>query len=398
MSLLPDLRTLMFAHGVFLLSAAIGFFTAAWCLRQFHSLLLWAISCLLMGGGTLLLALRGYVAPEVSILLGNYLVITACAVLVLAIARDFSSPIPRCRLLALLVIATGGVSAGYYFLPNTDLRLFFSAGVCGVMLIDAARLSWQKLHEPEMTGVLLGILLPLVLLVVGCLLIGALAMMRFLGGVPLVEDHVGGAIFQFGWLRLGAGLLIMLSLQGLYFSVILFVALRLNMRLRHEVQHDPLTGLYNRRMFEDVATHERARWLRGGDPFAVLFIDLDHFKWINDGHGHAAGDEVLRTIASLLRRQLREADVIARFGGEEFCVLMPGQSAQNAAEIAERLCHAVADLCIQRQGQSIRLSVSIGVALPQGSVETLESVLARADQALYAAKQGGRNRVVLQAA
>jgi diguanylate cyclase (GGDEF)-like protein len=156
---------------------------------------------------------------------------------------------------------------------------------------------------------------------------------------------------------------------------------------------DPLTGLPNRRGFEANA---RALLAPRGRRASVLLLDLDRFKSINDGHGHPAGDAVLRAAAEVLGRHLRGGDVPARLGGEEFAVLLPGTGATEAAALAERLRAALAAEVPHPAGAPASVTVSIGVAAvardgaPQPA---LDAALAAADAALYRAKQGGRNRV-----
>jgi diguanylate cyclase (GGDEF)-like protein len=156
---------------------------------------------------------------------------------------------------------------------------------------------------------------------------------------------------------------------------------------------DPLTDLANRRAFSGSMEAEMARARRSGKGIGLLFLDLDRFKAVNDGHGHAVGDEVLVAVADLLRRHGRRGDLTARMGGEEFAVLLPETESSNALVVAERIRKAVE---AEPVGRTVPLSVtvSIGVAVAAaGSTESPESLLARADAALYRAKGAGRNRV-----
>lgn len=165
--------------------------------------------------------------------------------------------------------------------------------------------------------------------------------------------------------------------------------------LSYLATHDPLTGLRNRRAFLQEAAHELSRALRYPCETGVLVADLDHFKRINDLYGHPAGDAVLQHFAQLLQHQLRESDIAARLGGEEFIVLLPGTGAAGAAVVAEKIRQALAAAPVGHAGQPMEITVSIGVSsLPAHSVCTIEALYAQADQALYAAKTGGRNRVV----
>ena len=158
---------------------------------------------------------------------------------------------------------------------------------------------------------------------------------------------------------------------------------------------DALTQVCNRRHFLELADKELKRALRLKHPMALIMMDLDHFKHVNDAFGHAAGDEVLCAFADGCRKNIREIDLLARFGGEEFVLLIPETGGEQAYQIAERLCLAVADSPIDYGECQIRLSASLGVATLAGEQDTLDSMLRRADEALYAAKLSGRNRVVV---
>ncbi len=168
----------------------------------------------------------------------------------------------------------------------------------------------------------------------------------------------------------------------------------LNHRLREQSIRDPLTGLHNRRFLMESAEREVARAARGGQPIAVAVIDLDHFKAVNDGYGHAAGDAVLRHLGNLLRRHVRAADLACRTGGEEFTVVLPGSPLSSALERAEAWRAALAAAPVDVEARAIACTMSVGVALLRPESETFEQCWARADGALYVAKQRGRDRVV----
>ena len=161
--------------------------------------------------------------------------------------------------------------------------------------------------------------------------------------------------------------------------------------LRRMAHTDPLTALHNRRGF--FARAERVRRRPEQAPLALLVLDVDHFKRINDSHGHATGDLVLQQLAGRMASTLRDSDVLARIGGEEFAALLPATNAQQALAMAERLRRAVCDHAVRCQGLRLDLSLSIGVAMFDDERDDIDAVLARADQAMYRAKQAGRNRV-----
>lgn len=156
--------------------------------------------------------------------------------------------------------------------------------------------------------------------------------------------------------------------------------------------HDSLTGLKNRRYFSHIFHDECARSLRKNEPLTLLFLDIDHFKRINDTHGHYVGDLVLKKLGSYLLQHCRPYDTAVRWGGEEFLLLLISANEQTAAHFAERLRHGVGEE-ISREFD-MPITISIGLAEYQQN-DTLESITDRADQALYHAKKTGRNRVVV---
>jgi diguanylate cyclase (GGDEF)-like protein len=163
---------------------------------------------------------------------------------------------------------------------------------------------------------------------------------------------------------------------------------------------DPLTGLGNRRAFEKALEREVARVKRGmGEPLSVAIIDVDHFKSVNDTYGHDVGDRVLEKLGGILRRKLRPTDFVGRQGGEEFVILMPKTNTAGARTYAERVRVLVATLLSVESTEGsqglVSATVSIGVATWDKATESPDEFLKRADQALYAAKAHGRNRVVV---
>ncbi|WP_348751546.1 diguanylate cyclase [uncultured Aquincola sp.] len=164
--------------------------------------------------------------------------------------------------------------------------------------------------------------------------------------------------------------------------------------LRRSVMSDHLTGVANRRAFYDAAEAELQHWLRAPRSLSLVLIDADHFKRINDAHGHAVGDAVLRHLAAGLKAAFREMDLVARLGGEEFVVLLPGANADAAEGLARRVCRELASHAVEVEGSLIRYTISAGVAAMEPGITDVDTLVKRADVAMYAAKHSGRNRVV----
>ncbi len=170
-------------------------------------------------------------------------------------------------------------------------------------------------------------------------------------------------------------------------------------KLEQLATHDPLTGLYNRNAMNTFLSREFSRSARYGHPLTMLMVDLDHFKEVNDEHGHLAGDMALTYVASILAESVRKTDTVARFGGEEFIMLMPEMGADEAERFAERLREKIASQPISLQsGVRLTMTASFGVACYPDHANSIDDLLIRSDNAMYAAKRAGRNCVVVYSA
>ncbi len=164
--------------------------------------------------------------------------------------------------------------------------------------------------------------------------------------------------------------------------------------LEYRATHDELTGLPNRTTVIEALSKELSRSGRSGRSVAVVMVDIDHFKSINDAHGHLAGDTVLKAIAERMRHLLRPYDTIGRFGGEEFLLVIPECGREDALLVAERLRAGVADQAITLEGRTLSVTLSVGVAWADDARHRgIDTLIAAADRALYRAKEEGRNRV-----
>ncbi len=159
-----------------------------------------------------------------------------------------------------------------------------------------------------------------------------------------------------------------------------------------EARTDSLTLLANRRAFDDELARRASEFMRFGHVFSLIMVNVDHFKKFNDAHGHQAGDEVLCAIAKLLHRKMRAMDLVGRYGGEEYAVILPGTNLDDACKAALRACEAVEKARFRHNGQELRVTASFGVAEMSGCRDGA-ALVGRADKALYAAKEGGRNCV-----
>ena len=166
-------------------------------------------------------------------------------------------------------------------------------------------------------------------------------------------------------------------------------------RLERLAAIDPLTDAYNRRFGLGRLREEYSRAVRAEAPFGILMVDIDHFKAVNDTYGHLVGDRVLRAVAGACRRVVREGDVLVRYGGEEFLVLLPGAGHDDVMQIGERIRRAVSETSVVDGASRLSVTVSVGATTFRDTVETPDALVALADRALYEAKDGGRDRLVL---
>jgi diguanylate cyclase (GGDEF)-like protein/PAS domain S-box-containing protein len=172
---------------------------------------------------------------------------------------------------------------------------------------------------------------------------------------------------------------------------------KLQEELRQQATTDELTKVSNRRRFIELANNEMKRAIRHKRPPAVALIDIDHFKQINDTHGHATGDLALIAFTKTCQRHIREIDVFARFGGDEFVLLFPETNQEQAYEIVERIRLALTTKPVDLDGKQVTITLSCGIASLGDEQSSFDALLNRADQALYRAKEAGRNRVVIDA-
>ena len=165
--------------------------------------------------------------------------------------------------------------------------------------------------------------------------------------------------------------------------------------LQQQATTDELTGLFNRRYFLELAPRELKRATRRHDSISVALLDVDHFKQINDTYGHQAGDQALIAFAKTCQQHIREMDMLARFGGDEFVLLLPEADSEQACEVVERIRLALALAPVDHRGQPIPMTLSAGIACWADEPEPLDDLLGRADQGLYQAKNQGRNGIIV---
>jgi len=284
----------------------------------------------------------------------------------------------------------GGVLCGglYWSVVNDNLAargLVMSAGV----IVALGRASYYLLApscRPE------GRARFAVLGVGGLMLVGATC--RTLASWPALSERLSLTPALVGEIWLVVAMVIEILLPV---SLLLLTSERLLRNLEQQARHDSLTGILNRRAFLDRAEEECARAIRHSRPAAVLLLDIDHFKQINDTSGHHAGDETLRAVVATIKATLRKEDLFCRFGGEEFCLLLPDVDLAGGARLAERIRALVAALRVPFDARELCVTVSIGAAAIGLTLPSIQAALKAADLALYGAKSSGRDRVEVAA-
>ncbi|GGB81571.1 hypothetical protein GCM10011352_04160 [Marinobacterium zhoushanense] len=270
---------------------------------------------------------------------------------------------------------------------------------------------WQRtrseLRAPEVEDLSRRILRLVLVLVLGVLGYGYLTIklgvdrvesaLEAVPGSPLLDatDVLTSTVWIFFWVVA----LIVLSIGVFNYRIFTrweSVVDALMAELSRLAQTDYLTDLPNRRAMSEVLEKQFSRFERHAEPGALLMLDLDHFKEVNDRYGHAAGDQVIRRFAEIVRAEIRLEDTASRWGGEEFLILLPRVDQTGAQAFAERLRSSVQEHAVEHKGQQIHYTVSIGIAFI-GKGATLDDWISQADDALYTAKQQGRNQVVMRA-
>jgi diguanylate cyclase (GGDEF)-like protein len=221
---------------------------------------------------------------------------------------------------------------------------------------------------------------------------GAIAVMLRAVDIALAPDAYPG-MFASNALHTAAFIMLFAITVTSSFAFLVMQTRRTEAGLHHLAMFDPLTELFNRRGFIELAERELARARRARLPCAMLMMDLDHFKRVNDEFGHLSGDRVLAEFAAVVKRSLRTEDLAGRYGGEEFCAVLYGTQLGTAIEIANRIRTAASERPLGGIPRAITVSIGVALCLPEAA-HSLDASIARADEALYQAKQAGRNRVV----
>jgi diguanylate cyclase (GGDEF)-like protein len=343
----------------------------------------WGFAHLFRSASVTLFGLYGSASDLITIDLANALLFTAFAMTYIG-ARLFDG-----RSFQPIALVAGAVvwlllSRTALVADSMDARVLLSSGIVAIYTWLTAVEFWRGRAEPLVSRI------PAV-----CMLFahGALYLMRT-PTVSFVPWSAQSQILSSVWLTV-------LSFEALLFTISIAFILLAMAKERTEFQHktaaliDPLTGIPNRRAFLERASELLSQRANSGQPWAVLLLDLDHFKSINDRFGHAIGDQILQIFAETTQSKLERKDLIGRLGGEEFAIILPDAGREKALAVAERIRSTFADAAATVDGCAVNSTVSVGVVVEEGAAPDIATVLSQADQALYYAKARGRNRVEL---
>jgi diguanylate cyclase (GGDEF)-like protein len=297
-------------------------------------------------------------------------------------ARTFEGRRPLWSVVVLVPVLWLAASAGLGLAEDAPVRVVASSVIVAALLLLSGFEFWRGRREalPSRWPIIA--------------MFAALAVF-FLTRIGLVSTLP----FPFGALPIHSGYVAAFNLImfcHVLLLTVLIVAMskeRLELAQRTKAQTDPLTGTLNRRAFVALGNRLLRRHSHEGAPLSLLFLDLDHFKSFNDRFGHSGGDDVLLGFVALLTENIRPTDYLFRIGGEEFCCLLPYTASEPALRVAERIRHDLEQAAFKVSGQTVKTTVSIGVASTESFGYDLDTLTRRADMAVYAAKRQGRNRV-----
>jgi diguanylate cyclase (GGDEF)-like protein len=372
-----DLRSLIVMSGILsLLLAVMLLFLQRSYPRSIRGLGLWAAAHAWAFLSAVLFAGRGFLPDFITVVVANLVLLTGMVCYHAGVDQFFGRRPAWGRWMALLLLL---LPALYWYAlvePSYNARLILVCLAWAGIFLSMAWQIWRQGPENFSTRFTVVVLL---------VHITVLLLRFFSAWMPLAEEGLLTPT-RVQSLYVGSNAVMLLALG---MGMILMAGDRLRLEFEHLASYDPLTNVLTRRVFLDACEQELARCRRHGRSMALLLLDIDHFKTVNDTHGHQTGDRVLVDLVARIAALLRRPDQLARFGGEEFVLLLPETSQEEAITVAERI---LADVAAPRDGLP-PVTVSIGVATNRPDEDQIDTLLARADRALYQAKTEGRNRV-----
>lgn len=346
----------------------------------------WTAAAFVAALGAALAMLRHMMPPLVPLMAGGTLMIVACSLAAMGIERFYGRSVSWRIHVVIVVLSFIGLSYFAAWEPSTGMRIVTYSIGQSIVIGLTVPLTLSQQRERNHPGARLAGCVAVLIIGVN-ILRSAMAILHIGGEVSMMHFNAFQAFLVLG--------LVFLSMMW-NFGFLLMAVDRLRNEVAELAMSDDLTGAANRRQLLARLDEECARSDRAMQPFALLVIDVDGFKRINDGYGHAAGDECLRRLTRALQVRLRTGDLLARIGGDEFCVVLPSTTMHEAAFVARHLVDACRAERIIWSGTSVPLTASIGVAQWRQDIgRHPDRLIAEADRALYIAKNNGKNGYAL---
>ena len=349
---------------------------------QIQAVAWWGCAHLMRSGSIVLFGMYGEVPNLVSIDLANAILFLSFGVTWTG-ARVFDNRIPLPAYLLVGPLLWFFVSHVPYFALTLELRVLLSCGIIAAYTWLTAYEFWRGRSEPLVSR------WPAIFMLFAH---GALYLLRAPFGAMLISSPTPSSVYESVWFTV-------LSFEALLFTISIAFILLAMAKERTEFRHrtaalvDPLTGISNRRAFLQDGESQLRRQVTDPRPIAVMLLDLDNFKSINDRFGHAIGDRVLQLFANVAGNCVRRADLFGRLGGEEFAAMLVDATRERAMAIAEDIRRSFAESTYEVEGRPVVATVSIGIVISYDAVLDISALLAQADHALYRAKDNGRNRI-----
>jgi diguanylate cyclase (GGDEF)-like protein len=343
----------------------------------------WTAGAYLATAGAAISMLRGRVDPLIPIVLGNALLSFACWLGVMGMQRFYGRPVSWAQSLLFTAVTAAGLAVFTLWDDDMAMRIFIYSLGQSITLVAMLKLLLSRTDVRGNPGASLA----------GAIAVIGIAVHAVRSASALL--HFGGDVAFITFNDFQAAMMLALVFLSMVwnFGFLLMAIDRLRAEVADLALVDDLTGVANRRHLLARLSEECALSQRSGEPFALLAIDLDGFKEINDGFGHGAGDECLRLFTGAAQSRLRPGDMLARAGGDEFCIVLPATTSRGAAMIARRVLETCRESFVRWEGSEIPIAASIGVAQWSPVVGAHpERLIAAADQALYGAKKQGKNR------
>jgi diguanylate cyclase (GGDEF)-like protein len=377
--------TIFLVIAVNLLAIGIVWAFVARCYPKFPAAAVWAVACLIGAAGAATSLLRGSVDPLIPIIFGNLLLTSMTWFAWFGLRIFYRRNVPWLFGITCAVVTAAVLAVFSVWEDIIAARVVsFSIGQAFPATLILAEIVYHRRGRHYGADLAIGAL-GVVLLLCATRAVAVLA-------------EIGGPISlrEFNAVQGGILILLVFATMVVNFGFLLMTVDRLREDVATLALSDDLTGVANRRHLLKRLADECALASRTQTPFSILVMDLDEFKAINDSHGHGAGDECLRAFSAIVQGRLRSSDLLARIGGDEFCVVLPRTAAREAGVVAGDLITMCSRVQVRWNGAAISLSASIGAAqwMPSGS-DTPERIMAAADQALYDAKRHGKDRYAL---